>query len=1060
MKGDFSRLTFDRRKHYSGVLMQQGRVLLDADWNEQHRIGSYLMETETTDVVGQSGVPVSSGLNILRSSAAKGLSVLKAAESGTLRGWIVGAKSSIFYWDGKALKAQAPPTGVTATLRSVCFADESHGWAVGEHGTILYTDDGGAEWEKQEAKTENDLFCVYGLKSDKEFLACAVGEKGTLLYSNNSGKAWKKQEAAIKARLNGAHILPMPNKKDYKIFAVGDSRAIVEYVWDIRKNALAFAPTKFGNEANPGQDLYSVNSAVIGNAEFACAVGGGGTIFFKKEGTWNSQVSGVTATLKAILAVRNASTPLGIIPFVLAAVGDDGRVCFSVDGEAWAAFQPALPEKVECVNFIDCNRDGTPSVMTLLGDEGGIFTQTAIGWSRFAGVVTNLSVSAGRIYVDGILCEFDSTEPLPMPEETGKYLLYLDVWPRHITALEDPQIRETALGGPDTCTRLRTVGQLKYLPVISSGQLKEIEDLRASAKEIVQRIGATVFAKSASEDAQALSATTSAMERISLLEDEEIGAHPGVNEAGIKEFINLQKERLSEAALEKVKGSLDAWEKAQAAIVKTLAKTTVEEAWEKLTAKGPCALAASVKQADPQENLCSISAGGGYTGLENQLYRVEIHEGGGEGKATFKWSRDNGSVVFPFEVKSINDNKTIVRLTAQNPGSYYPVCKEEWIGAWVEVLNDDNDLAGEPGILTRVADVPSDAEITLDGSLSTATWSNKAKHPIIRRWDERDAKSGAVAVTGDRWIDLESGVQIRFEKGGTYRTGDYWTIPARSATADVEWPRSNGEPVALPPMGICHHYAKLAVLTAYETGKGKTIVTEFHDCRSLFEPIAHKTLHVTGINWRNDSLVQFDDALYANLLQVGFQIMLDDAPDAWTVNPASLVVTVEMGNGLAIPVRGNIKVQDNIISWRIKAGKRKAAAVADMSMLIDSGVLHNLAGNAVLSETEETAATTVTNYRVRITLKGNLIWRTFCGSRIYLDGRAMGKPRSDRDESGDAVARYDLNFPSGAGGTASDFESWIDLYQIVTQSTPAKPQTPTDKAQGRPAAKKAAKKKR
>ncbi len=35
MFGDFSRDSFDPSKHYTRVLMQQGRPLLDADWNEQ-----------------------------------------------------------------------------------------------------------------------------------------------------------------------------------------------------------------------------------------------------------------------------------------------------------------------------------------------------------------------------------------------------------------------------------------------------------------------------------------------------------------------------------------------------------------------------------------------------------------------------------------------------------------------------------------------------------------------------------------------------------------------------------------------------------------------------------------------------------------------------------------------------------------------------------------------------------------------------------------------------------------------------------------------------------------
>jgi Family of unknown function (DUF6519) len=35
MKADLTRRTFDPLKHFTRVLMQQGRVQLDADWNEQ-----------------------------------------------------------------------------------------------------------------------------------------------------------------------------------------------------------------------------------------------------------------------------------------------------------------------------------------------------------------------------------------------------------------------------------------------------------------------------------------------------------------------------------------------------------------------------------------------------------------------------------------------------------------------------------------------------------------------------------------------------------------------------------------------------------------------------------------------------------------------------------------------------------------------------------------------------------------------------------------------------------------------------------------------------------------
>ena len=41
-RGDFSRDTFDPSKHFLRVLMQQGRVSLDADWNEQTDISAAL----------------------------------------------------------------------------------------------------------------------------------------------------------------------------------------------------------------------------------------------------------------------------------------------------------------------------------------------------------------------------------------------------------------------------------------------------------------------------------------------------------------------------------------------------------------------------------------------------------------------------------------------------------------------------------------------------------------------------------------------------------------------------------------------------------------------------------------------------------------------------------------------------------------------------------------------------------------------------------------------------------------------------------------------------------
>ena len=52
MKGDFSRLPDERNHNFAGVLHQQGRVLLDADWNAQTAIANGWQDTAGQDIIG------------------------------------------------------------------------------------------------------------------------------------------------------------------------------------------------------------------------------------------------------------------------------------------------------------------------------------------------------------------------------------------------------------------------------------------------------------------------------------------------------------------------------------------------------------------------------------------------------------------------------------------------------------------------------------------------------------------------------------------------------------------------------------------------------------------------------------------------------------------------------------------------------------------------------------------------------------------------------------------------------------------------------------------------
>ncbi len=363
-----------------------------------------------------------------------------------------------------------------------------------------------------------------------------------------------------------------------------------------------------------------------------------------------------------------------------------------------------------------------------------------------------LAVTRGRIYVHGIQCsnELDphvadpdapllltDQEDLPgyeLPVDNGVYIAYVDVWERHITYIEDPDIREVALGGPDTTTRTRTLCQVKLEPLDADGPLTNFE----------------------------------------------CQPYPALPNTG----------RLA-------------------------ARSAVD---------------------DEPETPCVVPAGGGYRGLENRLYRVEIHDDGRDedgdvvGTPTFKWSRDNGSVVLPVAEGGIDGDD--VTLTRFGPDDVLTVR----VGDWVEVLGDETELFGRHGTLGQIEPNGidrADREITLSEDVSAHSGESHLK---VRRWDHRATdtvalQDGALPIQGD-WFELEDGVEVRFDMAANYNVGDYWVIPARTREGNVQWPEEGGLPADRRRLGIQHHYSTLALVRRFGNAW-----TEVEDCRDLFPPL-------------------------------------------------------------------------------------------------------------------------------------------------------------------------------------------------------------------------------
>jgi len=246
---------------------------------------------------------------------------------------------------------------------------------------------------------------------------------------------------------------------------------------------------------------------------------------------------------------------------------------------------------------------------------------------------------------------------------------------------------------------------------------------------------------------------------------------------------------------------------------------------------------------------CIIAPDARFRGPENQLYRVEIHRAGGAwdgtdagqtAAATFKWSRENGAVAFALtRPMTASGSTTTVVLESLGRDDRFGLVE----GDWVEVQDDTSVLLNLAGNLLQVQSIDrATMTVALNGVPGIPVGADMALHPLLRRWDQKAgdpdegglvlASDGAALIVEDSdgtWLSLEDGIQLQFEPPDPgqsailYRTGDYWLIPARTATGDVEWPTEldvQGAivPIAKSPDGITHHYAPLAVLVAGDGG--------------------------------------------------------------------------------------------------------------------------------------------------------------------------------------------------------------------------------------------------
>jgi len=119
-------------------------------------------------------------------------------------GWIAGGREYGFNIDPIRTIHNTSDGGLTwetqlyeydeLPLNAIHFYDENIGCAVGDYGTIYWTDNGGQDWSEQTSGTVNQLWGVYLIDSST---AWAVGAGGTILYTTNSGSSWNNYDLGV-----------------------------------------------------------------------------------------------------------------------------------------------------------------------------------------------------------------------------------------------------------------------------------------------------------------------------------------------------------------------------------------------------------------------------------------------------------------------------------------------------------------------------------------------------------------------------------------------------------------------------------------------------------------------------------------------------------------------------------------------------------------------------------------------------------------------------------------------------------------------------------------------
>ena len=233
----------------------------------------------------------------------------------------------------------APPK---QELNTVFFLDSKRGWAGGDDGFLIRTEDGGTTWTNQRVETTAAINDIYFRDKERGFLVA-----GNAIFTTvDNGIRWSEARRFAPAEFEGATvelycIRFSSKKKGWVVGSVSKRDRVIDSILVYTDNA---GETWQRKRTPSNSELIHVD---FDNDKRGWIVGEGGTILFTNDNgdTWTRQNSGTDVTLYHV-DFRNDKRGL--------AVGAKGTLLRTFDGgDNWMIVRTNVPATLLSVEFVN-----------------------------------------------------------------------------------------------------------------------------------------------------------------------------------------------------------------------------------------------------------------------------------------------------------------------------------------------------------------------------------------------------------------------------------------------------------------------------------------------------------------------------------------------------------------------------------------------------------------------------------------------------------------------------------------------------------------------------------